>query len=752
MGFQNGTAGLLRLALVFALCGIGSAQTLTLSSGSAAPGLPVSLSLSLNSAAPQPAATQWALSYSAADFSAITVTASNAVTAAGKSISCNSTAGNPTCVLWGMNTNAIPNGVIATIVLTVSATTHNTSSLVQVGAAASASPAGLSMATIASGATVTIVQPAVTVTGINCNPGTVSPPSGSTCQVTLSAAAPAGGVSVTLGTNSGNVIQPAILPVPAAATSASFSLTTTSVNANTVAQITASLGTSSASFPLQLLGSVSNGVAPDVTISQDSPGGATVTSPTFSTAAGNELLLAFISTGGAAPVTVNSVTGAGLTWALAVRTNGQKGTAEIWRAFSPSTLSSVAVQASLSSSVASSMTVMSFTGVDPSGASGSGAIGAIATANAVSGAPSASLTTTRDSSWVIGVGNDATAIAARAPGASQTLVHQDTPTGNTFWVQERISPTPLSGTAVAINDTAPTADPYNLSAVEILPPNSCAAAMVPGNRSFPVGGASSLVNVATGPGCTWTVTTDSPSWITLSGGSGTGNGTFSYSTTSNVGQTRMGTVSIGATSFKVMQSGPTQIFTDVFPSTAYFDYISLMFQNGVTAGCQASPLLYCPSTPVTRAQMATFVVSALQHINHAAGGLPVGYTLTPYFQDVPASNPLFPFVQALADSGITNGCQASPPLFCPNTTITQGQMAKFMIIGWMRANNLSSFTYSQTPYFTDVPPSDMFFSYIQKMMDLQIWTGCGASLYCESNTVSRSDMAPMVMRSLLGAP
>ena len=79
----------------------------------------------------------------------------------------------------------------------------------------------------------------------------------------------------------------------------------------------------------------------DVTIFKDqSPRRATLTTPNFSTAAPNELLLAFVSTDyrRGANATVTGVSGGGLTWVLVRRTNVQLGTAEIWRAFAPSVL------------------------------------------------------------------------------------------------------------------------------------------------------------------------------------------------------------------------------------------------------------------------------------------------------------------------------------------------------------------------------------------------------------------------------
>ena len=210
----------------------------------------------------------------------------------------------------------------------------------------------------------------------------------------------------------------------------------------------------------------------DASISMDqSSAKSTVSTPAFSTTSSNELLLAFVATDylSGTNTQVSSVTGGDLTWVLVVRTNAQSGTSEIWRAFAPSALSQATVTATLSHSVISSLTVITFTGVNTSGTNGSGAIGATQSANASKGAPTATLVTTQNSSWVFGVGNDYDNAIARTPGSGQSLVHQDlTAAGDTYWVQMQNNPTPLSGTSVIINDTAPTGDRYNLSIVEVL--------------------------------------------------------------------------------------------------------------------------------------------------------------------------------------------------------------------------------------------------------------------------------------------
>src|SRR5262249_9695518 len=128
------------------------------------------------------------------------------------------------------------------------------------------------------------------------------------------------------------------------------------------------------------------------------------------------------------------------------------------------------VTATMSQPGATSITILSFVGADATGTNGSGAIGATGSANAASGAPGATPATTRNNSWVFGVGNDYDHATARTLGSGQTMVHQYLATvGDTYWVQRTTSVTPVAGTVVTINDTAPTADRWNLTIVEVLP-------------------------------------------------------------------------------------------------------------------------------------------------------------------------------------------------------------------------------------------------------------------------------------------
>jgi hypothetical protein len=322
-----------------------------------------------------------------------------------------------------------------------------------------------------------VVENPPTIQTLTLNPASVTGGSNSTATVTLSAPAPTAGTSVTLSSsNTAAATVPASVTVAGGSKTATFTVSTNSVASTSSSVITAAYsGTSgTATLTVNPAGSSSNPPAMDVQVSVNptSPS-TTVKTAAFSTTSGNELLLAFVATDyvSGANTTVTGVAGGGLTWALAVRTNTQSGSSEIWRALATSALSGATVTATLSQSVVSSMSVISFTGVDTSGTNGSGAIGATKSANAGSGAPTATLVTTRNNSWVFGVANDYDNAIARTLGAGQTLINQYlTPTGDTYWMQRQTNPTPLSGTSVTLNDTAPTGDRYNFSVVEVLPP------------------------------------------------------------------------------------------------------------------------------------------------------------------------------------------------------------------------------------------------------------------------------------------
>ena len=62
--------------------------------------------------------------------------------------------------------------------------------------------------------------------------------------------------------------------------------------------------------------------------------------------------------------------------------------------------------------------------------------------------------------------------------------------------------------------------------------------------------------------------------------------------------------------FNIEEGDQAFEFTDIAGNT-HEENIRLLASVGVTAGCATEPLRYCPDAPVTRGQMATFLVRAM---------------------------------------------------------------------------------------------------------------------------------------------
>lgn len=56
---------------------------------------------------------------------------------------------------------------------------------------------------------------------------------------------------------------------------------------------------------------------------------------------------------------------------------------------------------------------------------------------------------------------------------------------------------------------------------------------------------------------------------------------------------------------------PQGVFSDVAADVEGTGEVEGVLAAGVTSGCSAEPLLYCPEQPVRRDQMASFLVRAL---------------------------------------------------------------------------------------------------------------------------------------------
>lgn len=111
------------------------------------------------------------------------------------------------------------------------------------------------------------------------------------------------------------------------------------------------------------------------------------------------------------------------------------------------------------------------------------------------------------------------------------------------------------------------------------------------------------------------------------------------------------------------------------------------------------------------------------------------------FSDVSPSDPFYQDVQRIAARGVTLGC--GPGIFCPDGFVTREQMAAFII----RALGVNP-PVPASQRFTDVPPSNGFYPFIEEMAVRQITAGCGAAVYCPANNVPHEQMATFISRAL----
>jgi hypothetical protein len=116
----------------------------------------------------------------------------------------------------------------------------------------------------------------------------------------------------------------------------------------------------------------------------------------------------------------------------------------------------------------------------------------------------------------------------------------------------------------------------------------------------------------------------------------------------------------------------TGIFSDVPATNPKQAWIEQFYREGITTGCGADPLRYCPDQPVTRADMSVFILRAI----HGATYVPP--TATGVFSDVPGTSSKQPWIEQFYHEGITTGCGADPLRYCPDQSVTRADMAVFI--------------------------------------------------------------------------
>ncbi len=180
-------------------------------------------------------------------------------------------------------------------------------------------------------------------------------------------------------------------------------------------------------------------------------------------------------------------------------------------------------------------------------------------------------------------------------------------------------------------------------------------------------------------------------------------------------------------------------YTDVTSSShgSHIANIEALEALGVFDGTECGARKFCPGDPAKRWTVAVWIVRVID----GKDPFPVARSR---FVDVDDDEWWMPYVERLADLGITVGCTQNPLRFCPDGTVTRARMASFLV----RAFRLQR---APSAKFTDTRGS-AHEANIDALFAAGITVGCNQRplRYCPNNAVSRAQMATLLNRGLGG--
>ena len=194
----------------------------------------------------------------------------------------------------------------------------------------------------------------------------------------------------------------------------------------------------------------------------------------------------------------------------------------------------------------------------------------------------------------------------------------------------------------------------------------------------------------------------------------------------------------GIEPWAVPRSAVLTTFSDVPAGFWAWPFVEALAGAGLTTGC--APGQFCPGNLVSRAEIAIFLTRGV----HGVDFVPPPATGT-LFEDVPADHWAASWIEQFAQDGMTGGCSAAPPLYCPGRSLTRAEMAIFLL----RAKHGSGYTPPPATgtVFADVPAGHWAGSWIEQLAAEGITLGCAPGLYCPGDSVNRAQVAAFLART-----
>jgi hypothetical protein len=172
-------------------------------------------------------------------------------------------------------------------------------------------------------------------------------------------------------------------------------------------------------------------------------------------------------------------------------------------------------------------------------------------------------------------------------------------------------------------------------------------------------------------------------------------------------------------------------FSDVHPSDYFYEAVRYFYCAGIISGYSDST--FRPYNNTTRAQLTKIVV--------LAEGWPFNIENGPSFIDVPTNDPFYFYVETAYYHQIISGY--ADHTFRPGNPVTRAQLCKIIVLaqGWTLA--------CPAQHFTDVPPSDPFFCYIETAFAHNIISGYADGTFKPGNSATRGQISKIMYNALL---
>jgi hypothetical protein len=200
-----------------------------------------------------------------------------------------------------------------------------------------------------------------------------------------------------------------------------------------------------------------------------------------------------------------------------------------------------------------------------------------------------------------------------------------------------------------------------------------------------------------------------------------------------------------ATNISAVFNGLSQTFVDVPTTHPYYRDIEILYANGLTGGCNLTPLMFCPDQILDRAQAAVFMTR---------GSLGSGYVPTPkenLFRDNWSPGTWArPWAEAMREEKLTTGCSLSPLLYCPWVQLPREQVVIFGLK--MRYGVGYQPPAATGTVFADMTDPDYYATpWAEKAYIDNLIQACGISgskpLFCPKNLVTRGLGAYVIVRA-----